>query len=251
MNTSATTEPAVPGWIWWALGGAALTGLGLVVFAGRSPGYDRLLARTGAPAELRILAALQRHTESRGNARAGLGQVELFPSWAQPRNAPREQQIAESEAAMSAYDRNRDAYEESPYPRRMWIFGSGGPYGLIPGNALAPLRKTETLRAGKVTPYDVFNPWRATVLFVDYVWRLMQRDEVRAMREQHRNVLALKRGLAKPSLAWDVAEEFARSRSVRRRAIEAAQALGMTEDVLYRTIPLEWPDYPGAQELIP
>ena len=244
-------EPGVPRWGWWTAAGIAVGAItGLTIRVARGSSNDILLARTGAPTELRTLAALQRYTESRGNPKAGLGQLELFPSWAQPRNAPRSQQVAESEAAMHAYERNRDAYKESPYPRRMWIFGSGGLYGLIPADALAPFRNTDALRLGKVTPYDVFNRWRSTVLFVDYVRRLTQRPEFRAMREQDRNTLALKRGLAKPSLAWDVSEEFERSRTVRRSAIEAANALGIDESELYRPIPIEWPNYPGALELL-
>ncbi|HLT36927.1 MAG TPA: hypothetical protein VK034_11600 [Enhygromyxa sp.] len=249
MNTD--THPDVPTWVWFAAGAAAVGGLvGAIIWAARAPSYDRLLARTGAPAELGILAALQRYTESHGNPKAGLGRPELFPSWTEPRNALREEQLAESDAAAAAYDRNREAYIESPYPRRMWIFGSGGPYGLIPANALAPWRGTDTLRRGKVTPYDVFNPWRATVFFVDYVKRLIDRAEFRNLPAGSRNVLALKRGLASPTLVADYEELKARSRTVRRKAAEAAQALGLDEDLLYTKIPLSWPDYPGATRLI-
>lgn len=249
MNTD--THPSVPTWVWFAVGAAAVGGIvGSIVWLARSPSYDSLLARAGAPAELRILAALQRYTESRGNPKAGLGRPELFPWWAEPRNALREDQLNESEAAAEAYDRNKDAYVESPYPRRMWIFGSGGPYGLIPANALAPWRGTDTLRRGKVTPYDVFNPWRSTVFFVDYVKRLIDRAEFRNLSAGSRNVLALKRGLASPSLMADSEELKARSRTVRRKAVEAAQVLGLDEDVLYTKIPLSWPDYPGATRLI-
>jgi hypothetical protein len=238
--------------VWLAAGTAAIGGLvGGVVWAARSPSYDRLLARTGAPAEIKILGALQRYTESRGNPKAGLGRPELFPWWAEPRNAPREEQLSEAEAAATAYDRNKDAYLDSPYPRRMWVFGSGGPYGLIPANALAPWRGTDALLRGNVTPYDIFNPWRATVFFVDMVRRLMDRAEFRDLPASSRNVLALKRGLARPSLMADYEELQARSRTVRRRATEAAKTLGLHEDVLYTKMPLSWPDYAGATRLVP
>jgi hypothetical protein len=242
-----------PAWVWWVAGSFVLGGIvGAVILAARSPSYDRLLARTGAPPELKILGALQRYTESRGNPKAGLGRPELFPWWAEPRaSARREDQLAESEAAAIAYDRNKEAYLESPYPRRMWIFGSGGPYGLIPANALAPWRGTDDLRRGKVTPYDIFNPWRATVFFVDYVKRLVDRSEFRSLPEGSRNVLALKRGLAQPSLVADYDEQNARSRSIRRAATEAAQALGLDEDLLYTKVPISWPNYPGAARLVP
>jgi hypothetical protein len=250
VNSEAS--PAVPRWVWWSLAGVAVAStVGVVVHLARSPGYDRLLARTGAPAELRTLAAIQRYTESRGNPKAGLGRPELFPWWAEPRNASREQQEHESNAAATGYDNNADAYDESPFPRRMWIFGSGGPYGLIPSSALAPWRDTDELRRGRVTPYDVFNPWRATVFFVDYVHRLVKRDEFRNLPPEHRTILALKRGLASPALLADYSETQARSRTVRRRAIEAAAALGIPEVALEQRVPLEWPDYPGARELVP
>lgn len=250
MNAEA--QPGVPGWVWLTVAGLAVGGLvTTALYAARSPAYGLQLARTGAPPELEALAAVQRYTESRGNPKAGLGRPELFPWWTEPRNARREQQLAESEAAATAYDRNRDAYIESPYPRRMWIFGSGGPYGLIPANALAPWRGTDALRRGRVTPYDIFNPWRATVFFVAYVHRLVARDEFRNLPASSRNLLALKRGCASPSLVDDYEEHKARSRAVRRRAIEATEALGLAEDVLYRKVPLDWPNYRGATELVP
>ncbi len=245
-------ETGVPGWVWLGAAGVGLASLvGAVVYAARSPGYERFVARTGAPRELQTLAAIQRYTESRGNPKAGLGRPELFPWWAEPSNAAREKQVAESNAAAKGYDRNADSYGESPYPRRMWIFGSGGPYGLLPSSALAPWRGTDDLRRGKVTPYDVFNPWRATVFFTDYVYRLVRRAEFRNLPPGARNLLALKRGLASPGLVGDFEERQARSRSVRSRAIQAAESLGIREDKLYQKMPLAWPDYLGATELVP
>ena len=242
----------IPRWVWITTGVVATGGIvGAVVWAARSPGYDRLLARTGAPAELRPLAALQRYTESRGNPKAGLGRPELFPTWAEPRNAKREDQLAESDAAAIAYDRNAEHYDDSPFPRRMWIFGSGGPYGLLPANALSPWINSEALKQGKVTPYDIFNPWRSTVFFVDYIWRLIHRSEFESLPPESRHWLAIKRGLAAPSLMADHEELKPRSRTVRQRATEAAKTLGISEDVLYERVPTEWPRYPGATELVP
>ena len=245
-------EPSVPRWAWYAGGATVFAGvIGAVVFAARRPGYDRLLRRTGAPAQLRWLAAIQRYTESRGNPKAGLGRPELFPWWAEPRNAPRHVQEAESDAAERGYEYNQKSYGESPYPKRMWIFGSGGPYGMLPSTALGPWRHTDDLRRGKVTPYDVFNPWRATVFFVDYAYRLTQREDFRSMPPVERNLLALKRGMASPKLVADYREQQTRSRTSRRKAEEAIDALGLGEKVLHTQIPLDWPSYRGARELVP
>ena len=196
----AESGKKIPGWVWWTTAGVAIGSLlGIGIYAARRPSYDRLVERTGAPDVIKILAAIQRQTESRGNPKAGLGRPELFPWWAEPRNASRERQEAESAAAERGYEYNRDSYGESPFPKRMWIFGSGGPYGMLPSTALGPWRNTEELRAGKVTPYDVFNPWRSTVFFVDYAYRLATKH-LKNLEPADRTLLALKRGMASPRL---------------------------------------------------
>ena len=239
-----------PSWVIWSAIGASLASVvGSVLYFARNPRYDRLVRRTGAPEILAVLAAIQRYTESRDNAKAGLGQPELFPWWAEPRNAARETQIAESEAAGRGYDRNQ-SYGESPFPRQMWAFGSGGPYGMLPSTALAPWRRTDALRRGQVTPYDIFNPWRATVFFVDYAHRLTTK-ELNELPAKHHTLLALKRGMASPRLVRDVDEVQARSRRTRENVEKAIAALGLPARVIDAPIPLEWPDYPGARELVP
>ncbi|WP_232296469.1 hypothetical protein [Plesiocystis pacifica] len=230
---------------------AAVTVVGAAIYSARKPSFDRMIRRTGAPPEMVLLGKLQRFTESRGNPRTGLGQPELFPDFAEPRNASRAAQVAESKAAGIGYDRNAAAYSQSPYPREMWVFGSGGPYGMLPSSALAPWRGTEALRRGKVTPYDVFNPWRATVFFVDYAHRLVNRAEFRELPPAHRTLLALKRGMASPGLIGDYNEAKARSRTTRHNTEKAARELGLDLSVLDTPIPLDWPRYPGAAELVP
>lgn len=254
MNLRTQLEPTIPRLVWWSLAAVTIGSIaGLAIYAARSPSWDRMVARTGAPEQIKVLAALQRYTESRGNPRAGLGRPELFPAWAEPNlGAPPERRAAESKAAADGYDQNADAYSESPYPRRMWVFGSGGAYGLLPSSALSPWRKTDELRRGKVTPYDVFNPWRSTVFFVDYVYRLVsKRSDFGELPPEDRTVLALKRGLASPRLVADHREQQPRSRTTRRKATEAAEALGLGVEVLDTKVPLDWPRYRGARELVP
>lgn len=241
----------IPNWAWIALGGVTLGGLfGVAMLHARSPAYARLLERTGIPRAFHDFAAIQRYTESRGNPKAGLGRPERFPTWAEPRNAPRDQQLNEANAAEQSYDRNAEAYAESPYPRRMWVFGSGGPYGQLPAIALSPWRNTDTLRSGRVTPYDIFNPWKATVFFVDHIHRLTRRSEFRGLPRQSQNFLALKRGMARPSLMADVDHRDARSRRSKANAIQACEALHIPTRYLYEVAPTDWRRYPGAQELI-
>ncbi len=242
----------VPGWVWFGLGAAVVGGAtGLIWWATRTPSWDDMIRRTGAPRELARFATLQRYTESRGNPRTGLGRVELFPHWAEPRvSASRAEQDNESAAALEAYERNASAYGESPWRKTAWVFGSGGAYGLIPGNALAPFRETDALRRGLVGPLDVFDPWRSTVLFVDYVHRLIQRDEFSELPPAAKNWLAIKRGLASPTLMPDHAETKERSRSVRQRADEAAVEIGLDPAFLRARVPNVWPDYPGAERLL-
>ena len=250
MATAEAELERVPTWVWWTVAGVAVGSIvGVALYSARSPGYDRMIARAGAPKAIKILGAVQRYTESRGNPKSGLGIPERFPWWAEPRNAPRNLQVAESEAAEDGYDYNV-SYGESPFPRPMWTFGSGGPYGMLPSSALAPYRRTDELRRGRVTPYDVFNPWRATVFFVDYVHRLVERffDD---LPPEHRTVMDLKRGLASPKLVMDFSETQTRSKRSRANSEEAVEALGLDPSVLETPVPREWPKYRGARELVP
>ena len=254
MNATepSETETRTPGWLWFGLGAALVGGLvGFAWWSKRPPTWDEYVRRTGAPRELARFAALQRYTESRGNPLAGLGRIELFPSWAEPRkSASKQAREHEADAALTAYERNAAAYAESPYRKPQWVFGSGGAYGLIPANALIAFKNTDALRSGKVGPHDVFDAWKSTVLFADYVHRLLQRDEFRELPPAAKNWLAIKRGMAAPSLMADHAELEERSREVRRRADAAAEALGIDQAYLRSRVPEVWPDYRGAQELL-
>ena len=243
---------SAPGWVWFGLGAAAIAGAaGVAWWAVQDPSWERLLARTGAPRELARFAALQRYTESRGNPKAGLGRPELVPPWAEPnRAASKASRDHESAAALEAYERNAYAYADSPFRKPSWVFGSGGPYGLIPANALAPFRDTLELARGQVGPFDVFDPWKSTVLFVDYVHRLIGREEFSRLPAEAKNWLAIKRGMAAPSLMADHAETQERSRTVRARADEAALAVGLDPAFLRDRVPEVWPNYPGARELL-
>ena len=98
--------------------------------------------------------------------------------------------------------------------------------------------------------FDVFDPWKSTVLFADYVRRLIDRDEFSRLPAAAKNWLAIKRGMAAPSLMADHAELEERSRTVRARADAAAEAMGIDPAFLRERVPQAWPDYPGARELL-
>ncbi|MFV8750360.1 hypothetical protein ACNOYE_07400 [Nannocystaceae bacterium ST9] len=247
-----TADERAPAWVWFGLGASVIAGAGaLAWWATRPPTWDSLVAKAGVPLELARFAAVQRQTESAGNPKAGLGRPELFPVWAEPNTrASKAARDHEAEAALEAYERNAYAYADSPYPKPAWVFGSGGAYGLIPANALAPFRDTIALRRGLVGPHDVFDPWKSTVLFVEMIRRLIERDEFQHLPAAAKNWLAIKRGLASPTLISDHAETHERSRTVRERADEAARALGLDPAFLRDRVPEAWPAYRGARELL-
>jgi hypothetical protein len=242
----------VPAWAWFGLGAGVIASAGVLAWwAARPPTWDSLVAKTGAPIAFARFAAVQRFTESRGNPKAGLGRPELFPAWAEPnRRASVESREHEAAAALAAYERNAYKLADSPFPKPAWVFGSGGAYGLIPANALAPFFDTLALRRGEVGPYDVFDPKRSTVLFADMVRRLIERDEFKGLPPDAKNWLAIKRGLAAPSLMADHAELESRSRTVRERADEAARELGIDPAFLRERVPESWPAYLSARELL-
>ncbi len=168
---------------------------------GISPGRDFDAVRANATRLAKMLgwsdsdarwfgefAMIQAHSESRGNyaaanasagertaaRRAYEGQAEVYGA----RWAP----IAASAPAAAFYEQ----------------FGSGGWYGLIPSYGLHAF--TGDAQVGDVHPYDVFDPWRSTVMMLAFAERLTNRSNWAQLSSSNRNGYALKRGFAAGSL---------------------------------------------------
>lgn len=112
--------------------------------------------------------------ESGFNNLVGLGNSSLFPSFAQPNTkASIFAQEREYQAAVIAYERNADRFQECGYPVSEYTFGSGGWFGMLPSNALAAFFGTpyQCLRPG-----FVFSPGGSVVMAVEMARRLMRWD---------------------------------------------------------------------------
>lgn len=115
--------------------------------------------------------------ESRFNNFVGLGNPALFPDWAQPNlKASQKSQKREAEAAGISYDRN-DYLAGCDWPRSRYVFGSGGWFGALPGNAVAAFKGT---RYECIDPWSVFDPVSSLVEIVEYCRRIMRWDNFKA-----------------------------------------------------------------------
>jgi len=210
----------------------------------------------GAPDWFVDMALLQAASESRGNNLVGLGVPYLFPRWAEPNlKASENLQRGETEAAENIFARNREKYDQSPYPQEMWTFGSGGYYGLLPGSALGWSRDAtdmnRALRPGLVHPYDVFDPFRSTVYYAAYVRGIMRNNAYQNLPPQHQNAYAIKRGGAALSLISDYQESKDRSKKIRERMDSRATFAGVSPAFLTKRLRLsDWGDWPGVYEVL-
>lgn len=210
----------------------------------------------GAPDWFVDMALLQAASESRGQNLVGRGVTYLFPRWAEPNlKASEASQINETEAAETIYARNREKYDQSPYPQEMWTFGSGGYYGLLPGAALGWARDStdmnRALRPGLVHPYDVFDPFRSTVYYAAYIRGIMQNQGFKSLPDQYQNALAIKRGGASLALIKDYAEQQERSRKTRRNVESKLDFAGVSPAFLNQQLKWsDWRDWPGVYEVL-
>lgn len=209
--------------------------------------YALALVKLGMPAEVVPLIVFQAYTESRGNPLVGLGVPgPRWPPYARPNlKAPESSQRAETRAAERGY-RNNDTtakkqwVRRSPVPALHWQFGSGGLYGLLPTSALYGIRSTDAFRSGEVGPWDVFDPWVATVLYADYVRRVMALPHFKNLPRQHQNLLAVKRAGAALTFIKDYAEREKKSQAIRRKMKRAAAAFGLSESVFTKPLSTDW-----------
>lgn len=206
--------------------------------------FDRMVAQ-GAPPDIVGLVLWQAMTESGGNPLVGLGTPSHkgWPSYARP-NLKASAKVAASEtaAARRAYEKeqNRKWASKSPVPKDHWTFGSGGLYGFLPITALYPLRGTAALESGEIAPHDVFDAYRATAMYVDYIRRVMRLPHFRDLPREHQNALAIKRAGAALTYVKDYKEETDRAKSIRRKMEKAARSLGLPESYFTNTLTADW-----------
>ncbi len=109
--------------------------------------------------------------ESRFNHLTGLGNPQLFPSWAEPNvDASVSSQQREQRAATRAYERNAARFQGCGHPSADYTFGSGGWFGMLPANALAAFDGTAYQC---MHPYFVFFPGASVVMAIEFARRLM------------------------------------------------------------------------------
>lgn len=171
----------------------------------------------------RRFAQVQAWSESRGNSAAA------------------NRTASEASAAGVAYDRNRDRMPSvtAGTPRSEWTWGSGGWYGFLPANGLWAFRGD--VSPGDVGPYDVFDPWRSTVMLGSAVQRLMRWRNYRDLAPADQVAYALKRGMASPTL-MDNVSGHARGDIANRHLDQAVAELGIPAAWKRERVPAELRD---------
>jgi len=102
----------------------------------------------------------------------GLGKPELYPEGTVPsQNHPEWRKENEHQAAIRAYERNIERYEDCGYAPERYTFGSGGWFALLPANGLRAFDGTD-LQC--LDPYSVFDPAASVVMAIEMVRRLMR-----------------------------------------------------------------------------
>lgn len=124
----------------------------------------------------------------------------------------------EAAAALMAYDRHPERFEDCPWPRMRYGFGSGGWFGLLPANALASyMGNPEGICLDP--QFSVFDPWSSVVLATDYARRLTKWKSFAAGGGTWK---VLNRGWAAPgNMDGTPAERVARSDERWERALKA------------------------------
>lgn len=198
---------------------------------------------------LEVFGAVQATTESGFQSRVGLGIPEGFPPWARPNlRASSSAQENESRAARLLYQADRNAWARSgPYPDGWWELGSGGWYGLLPTVGLVAFRDSPAIADGRLSPLDIFDPWRSTVMMAAMVARLARRVLADPdLREGlDRDWLAIKRGMAgniyvddaDPDDEGPLESVRDRSRAIAKKVTRILSDLGYPGGWQYRQIP--------------
>lgn len=171
----------------------------------------------------------------------------MVQSWSESRGnfAAANETASEKAAARRAYDGQLEVYgdrfqpiaDSAPAAAFFEEFGSGGWFGLIPSYGLHAF--TGEAAIGDVHPYDVFDPWRSTVMMAAFAERLTNRSNFRQLSPADKNAYALKRGFAAGSLIDNVSGH-PRGDISNKHVDQAVAALGIPEGWKRQPIPAEF-----------
>jgi len=215
----------------------------------------------GAPEWFADMCLVQAASESGGNPLVGLGVPETFPKSyrgqaLQPNlRASRRLQEGETNAARRLYENERNrAYRQSPFDASAWTFGSGGLYGLLPATGLSFARRDPgfaALKAGELSPLDVFDPVRSTAMYANFVRYIVRTKAFGRLPRSERTVYAIKRGGAALSLISDWQDTKERSQKIRanmsKRIRSSGADRGFAATVLAGS---DWSEWPGTYQAI-
>jgi hypothetical protein len=173
-------------------------------------------------------AMVQAHSESRGNyAAANASSSE--------RAAARRAYNGQAEVYGSRWEPIRQSAPASAFYEE---FGSGGWYGLIPSFGLHAF--TGDADVGDVHPYDVFDPWRSTIMMLAFAERLTNRREWSNLSSNDRNAYALKRGFAAGALVDNLPDDddgTDRDNVTNANVDRAIRELGLPSDWALERVP--------------
>jgi hypothetical protein len=141
----------------------------------------------GLPQPWALFFAAVAHHESRWNSAVGRG-IEIGA----PPGVKINHSTGEAAAAAVAYQRNEHLFSECGHPKSHYLFGSGGWFGMLPGNGLYAFRGTPSIC---LSPWAVFHPHASIAMAIGYAQRLMRYDAF----EADRSWINLNRGWAAPS----------------------------------------------------
>lgn len=133
---------------------------------------------------------------------------------------------ADASAAQAAYNRNRDRYDECPWPEERYTRGSYGLYQMLPANALAAWWGTEFQCIDPIAALT--DPYLSTIAAVEYARRVMRWSDWAA---SDRDWFALRRAWRAPGLADEDRPD------VDNRFRQALEAVGLSESWARQKVP--------------
>lgn len=158
----------------------------------------------------KVEANARKYAQLRGwpkSAQDWLGTFAKVQAFSESRSNSHATNDSDSEAAASERARERtlekgklDIVFENYPDAADWNWGSGGWFGFLPAYGLSAFNDVADQVEGEpLSPYDVYDPWRSTVMLADFMRRVV-RNRFGGIDASERNAYALKRGFAAGSL---------------------------------------------------